>query len=267
MFAPQFAASVLLVLTIVAGCVQESDSQSQPHPGILWVRSAAEFEALSLQAYRAAGDFLDGAIDDTNWSALPQQTSAADLPTAIILDVDETLVSNVEFQVTLEAPFRNSKLDNWNTANKAKPMPGAAEFAELARAAGVKLFFVTNRPCKSKPGLDDPCPQEAVTIQDLVEAGIPADADHVMLANERPEWRREKSSRRNFIATTHRVIMLVGDDLGDFLPCTRKKPYTPCTAGASIASRQALTYEHESYWGAGWFVLPNPMHGSWTSVE
>jgi len=267
MFAPQFAASVLLVLTIVAGCMQGSESTPEPHPGILWVRSAAEFEALSLQAYRAAGDFLAAAIADASWSALPQQTDAADLPTAIIFDVDETLVSNVEFQVALEAPFRNSKLDHWNAANKAKPMPGATEFTELARAAGVELFFVTNRPCESKPGVDDPCPQETVTVQDLVEAGIRADTDHVMLANERPEWRREKSSRRNFIAKTHRVIMLVGDDLGDFLPCTRKKPYTPCTESASIASRQALTYEHESYWGAGWFVLPNPMHGSWTSVE
>jgi len=267
MIARQSSTIFFVALTIVSGCVQDGDSNPQPHPGILWVRTAAEFEALSLQAYRAAGDFLPGAIADPNWSALPQQTGAASLPTAIIFDVDETLVSNVEFQVTLEAPFRNSKLDNWNANNKSKPMPGAVEFTQLARAAGVELFFVTNRPCERRRGLDGPCPQEAVTIQDLVEAGIPTDAEHLMLANERPEWDREKSIRRNLVAATNRVIMLVGDDLGDFIPCTRRKPLAPCTEGASIASRQALTHDFKSYWGAGWFVLPNPMHGSWTSVE
>jgi acid phosphatase len=61
--------------------------------------------------------------------------------------------------------------------------------------------------------------------------------------------------------------MLIGDDLSDFIPCVRSSPRKPCTERATIESRDKLAYEHSNYWGAGWFVLPNPMHGSWTSVE
>ena len=88
-----------------------------------------------------------------------------------------------------------------------------------------------------------------------------------MLANEDLGWDREKLSRREHIAETHRVIMLLGDDLGDFISCSRKKPLHPCIESATIASRHAATVEFDSYWGEGWYVLPNPMHGSWTSVN
>ncbi len=60
--------------------------------------------------------------------------------------------------------------------------------------------------------------------------------------------------------------MLIGDDLGDFLPCVRKKPYAPCTDKATAAARTAMVEEHKHLWGNGWYILPNPMHGSWTSA-
>ena len=138
---------------------------------------------------------------------------------------------------------------------------------KLARNQGVDVFFVTNRPCEQIEDVADPCPQEGVTIQDLMEVGIAADSDNVMLANERPDWDREKVIRRNLIARDYRIIMLIGDDLSDFIPCVRKKVYEPCDDGATAASRQHQTELYSSYWGAGWYVLPNPMHGSWTTVE
>lgn len=246
---------------------EEEESRADVHGGVQWVLTAAEFEALCLQAYRAASDFLEAAISDTGWSALPGQTDANALPPAIIFDIDETTVSNAEFQASYEPPFANSKLDDWSNATIATALPGAADFARLAHAAGVELFFITNRPCEPKAGVDHPCPQEQVTLQDLLEAGIVTDADHIMLANEKPEWDREKVVRRNLVAQTHRVIMLIGDDLGDFIECTRNSPRAPCTNSATIASRREATRNHRRYWGAGWFILPNPMHGSWTTVK
>jgi 5'-nucleotidase (lipoprotein e(P4) family) len=259
-------ASAMAVLS-VAGCSPVANEKEELDLGIRWVRSAAEYEALSLQAYQAASDDLQKFVDDTSWSALPGQTDAAELPVAIIADVDETIVSNVEFQVVLVQPFSNSVMNSWNDANMSKPIPGAADFVRLAREAGVEMFFVTNRPCEKIDGSDDPCPQEAVTLQDLKETGVDADSDHLMLANESLGWDREKLSRREHIAKTHRVIMLLGDDLGDFIACSREKPLHPCSEGATIASRLAATNELSRYWGEGWYVLPNPMHGSWTSVN
>ena len=262
--------ALFVVLTIslasTVSCNRASEPED-PHGGIQWVLNAAEFDALCLQAYNAASRFLEPALMDKSWSALPDQVGAEDLPPAIILDVDETVVSNAEFQASFVPPFTNAKLDEWNETGKARAIPGVVEFIKLARASGVEIFFVTNRPCEPKAGTDAACPQEAVTVQDIIEAGIETDAEHVMLANERPEWDREKVVRRNLIAETHRVIMLIGDDLSDFIPCVRSSPRSPCTEKATNASRDELAYEHSRYWGAGWFVLPNPMHGSWTTVE
>ena len=264
------ASLLAIAACTVASCARQPvapAADSDPDLGILWVRDAAEYRALSLQAYGAAAEDLSRLIEDRSWSALPYQADAHDLPPAIIFDVDETLVTNVMFQAELQPPFRNSKLDDWNAANKATAVPGAPEFVQLARASGVKLFYVTNRPCETKEGIADPCPQKAVTIQDLNEAGIPANVSNVMMANEKPAWTREKKSRRDLIAESFRVIMLVGDDLGDFIPCVRARPSAPCTEPATKASRQRDTERYKDYWGNGWYVLPNPMHGSWTSVQ
>ncbi|MEX0975484.1 MAG: HAD family acid phosphatase [Woeseia sp.] len=234
---------------------------------ILWVRDAAEWEALSLQAYNAATRDLPLFLDDRSWSALPYQDDADYLPPAIIVDVDETMVSNVHFQLTFEPPFANYKLDDWNAANPSLPVPGAPEFINLALASGVTVFYVTNRPCEPKEGIANPCPQKQTTIDDLNESGIPADEQTVMLANEQPDWKREKKVRRDIIAESYRVIMLIGDDLGDFIPCVRKRAVAPCTEGATAESRRALTREHAAFWGSGWYALPNPMHGSWTTID
>jgi 5'-nucleotidase (lipoprotein e(P4) family) len=235
--------------------------------GIAWVRTAAEYDAISRSAYRTAQDALSEKIADKSWSALPNQSGAENLPPAIIFDVDETVVSNVEFQATFERPFNDSKLNDWNNANKAVPVPGVVEFATLAKELGVTLFFLTNRPCFEMAENPDPCPQQTTTYQDVAESGVPVDADKVMLVGQQPGWSKEKSIRRDFIGRSHRVIMLMGDDLGDFIPCTRKRPVDPCTEAATSESRDAISEKYQDYWGNGWYILPNPMHGSWVSVR
>ncbi|MGQ0835418.1 MAG: 5'-nucleotidase, lipoprotein e(P4) family [Gammaproteobacteria bacterium] len=258
----------LAAVVLVAACV------SQPVPpdlGVLWVRNAAEYHALATQAYAAAAQDLQRLIEDKSWSALPAQGAAAgpkpELKPAIILDIDETVVNNVEFQATLEPPFTEAKFDAWHEANQSIAVPGAATFVQRARDAGVELFYVTNRSCAPIAGVADPCPQKGTTLDDLREAGIAADAQSVMLSDEKPGWTQEKQVRRDLIGKDYRVIMLVGDDLGDFLPCVRKRVVAPCTEPATQGSRKAATEKHAAYWGNGWYVLPNPMYGSWTGVQ
>ncbi|MBT8098735.1 MAG: hypothetical protein KJO82_03240, partial [Gammaproteobacteria bacterium] len=84
---------------------------------------------------------------------------------------------------------------------------------------------------------------------------------------QQPGWNKEKKNRRDVIARDYRVIMLMGDDLGDFIACSRRRAVTPCETGASVASRSAATLKYRDYWGNGWYILPNPMHGSWTTVK
>ena len=269
---------LLPAVSLLLGCAAiqdttpaaESAPSTEPHEsdlGIAWVRTAAEYDAISRSAYRTAQDALSEKIADKSWSAPPNQSGAENLPPAIIFDVDETVVSNVEFQATFERPFNDSKLNDWNNANNAVQVPGVVEFAIAAKVLGVTRFFMTNRLCVEMAGVSDPCPQKTTTYQDVAESGVPVDADRVMLVGQQPGWSKEKSIRRNVIGRSHRVIMLLGDDLGDFIPCTRKRPVDPCTQAATIENRDAISKKYQDYWGNGWYILPNPMHGSWVSVR
>ena len=261
-----FRSIVVLGLALAgAACTTAPVVDAPRHDlGSLWVKHAAEYRALSLQVYQAASNALLEFVENRSWTVVPGNPDLRDLPPAVILDVDETVVSNVDFQLSYEPPFENWKLNKWNDENVATAVPGVADFVAAAREAGATVFFVTNRPCELIEGVDDPCPQKAVTIQDIAEAGIETDADHVFLSQEQG-WDREKITRRQHVAKTHRVIMLIGDDLGDFVPCVRTKLYGPCTEPATAASRQRQVEENARFWGNGWYVLPGPMHGSWTS--
>ena len=233
--------------------------------GLLWVKHSAEYRAITKQVYATATVALPGFIDDTSWSAVPGQVDAADLPVAVILDVDETVVSNVDFQLSHQRPFENWKLEKWTSETVATPIEGVRDFVVAARESGVTVFFVSNRPCELIEGIDDECPQKKSTIDDIAEVGIDTDERYVMLSQEQG-WNREKSVRRDHIAENYRVIMLIGDDLGDFVPCVRQKVHAPCTAKASAEDRLQFVNENAHFWGNGWYILPNPMHGSWTSA-
>jgi 5'-nucleotidase (lipoprotein e(P4) family) len=237
----------------------------RPDLSLYWVKHGAEYRALTRQIYNSAGRDLPGFVEDKAWSALPGQTGAANLPPAVILDVDETVVSNVDFQLGLEPPLANWKLDQWARDSIATPVDGVVGFIRRARELGVDTYFITNRPCEPREGSADPCPQRQTTIDDIGEIGIDTDAAHVLLSEERG-WNREKLARREFVGRTHRILMVIGDDYSDFVPCAREQVVPPCTTPATLASRQAQLDEYGTYWGHGWYILPNPMHGSWTTV-
>ncbi len=253
----------ILLLTCVS-CTPKTVSHSPENDlGLSWVRHAAEYTAITMQTYQEAGRDLSGFLSDKSWSALPEQQHAENLPPAVILDVDETVVANAEFQITFERPISHRKLyDNYSTA-EPMPVPGVVEFIAAARHAGVEIFFVTNRPCRQVDDDPDPCPQKRATVGQILKLGIETDATHVLLAGENG-WDRAKIGRRQHIAKTHRIVMLFGDDLGDFVPCVRTKLYGPCTEPATSESRAQLVEDNSRYWGEGWYILPGPMHGSWT---
>jgi 5'-nucleotidase (lipoprotein e(P4) family) len=243
-------------------------AKERPEFGVLWVAHAAEYQAVSRQIYAQAQRDLPRLLADTDWSALPGQDALAGKPPAVIFDVDETVVSNADYQATLAIePYTRWRHFSWMRGHRAAPVPGATAMVEAARDAGVAVFFVTNRACERFDGVDGDCPYEQVTIEDLAEVGIDTDPEHVLMAWERPGWDKEKLSRREFVAESYRVIMLFGDDFGDFVACTRVKPLPPCTQPATRASRHAALETYAGYWGNGWYILPNPMHGSWTTVR
>lgn len=261
------ALATVAALFVLAACAAGPTEVRENDLAHAWVKHSSDYEALTRQAYGVAKRDLQRFVADTSWTAMPGQSGAEDLPPAVILDVDETVINNVDFQLAFEQPFTDRKLEMWDRQHVAKPVPGVVEFISAAREAGVTVFFLTNRPCEKYPDEDEVCPQKQTVVEGIRELGIPVEPEFVSLALERPEWRGEKLVRREHIARDHRVIMLIGDDFADFVPCARNSYYPPCTEPATRASRAADVRKYEKYWGNGWYILPGPMHGSWTTVR
>src|SRR5215204_646247 len=84
---------------------------------VVWVQTAAEYRASALQTYRAAEMNMIRAIEDKTWTAaLEQKRPAPDLPLAVILDLDETVLDNSAFQARVTATggvFSNETWQKW----------------------------------------------------------------------------------------------------------------------------------------------------------
>ena len=88
-----------LCLPVLLSACASQPEVTEPDAATLWTDHAAEYRAVSRQVYRAASAALPGLIDDNSWTAIPYQTGAEDLPPAIIMDIDQTLVNGVDFQL------------------------------------------------------------------------------------------------------------------------------------------------------------------------
>src|SRR5689334_7653317 len=69
---------------------------------VLWMQTAAEYRAVTIQTYRAAEMSMLRALQDKTWTAaLEHKRPVPDLPTAVILDLDETVLDNSALQARL----------------------------------------------------------------------------------------------------------------------------------------------------------------------
>jgi len=227
------------------------------------MQTSSEYRATAMQTYRTAGEQLGPALEDKTWTAAPEQTGGcSSLPPAVILDVDETVLDNSLYlgQLVLEErAHRPEAWDAWIRMRRAPAVPGAVLFVRSAREKGVTPIYITNRRCRKREGVGDECPQKRDTMENLRWAGFPVlEPEHLLLRGEREDWGAEKRSRRAHVAERYRILMLVGDNLGDFLPVS--------VQGGTPAERSTCTGGYREMWGRKWFVLPNPAYGSWRKV-
>jgi len=245
-----YSIALTFVLLLVTAC---SSTQQLQHPtlqGTLWVQNAAEYDALGLQAYQLAESQLETAIMDSSWTASVVQSTreVLDLPPAVILDIDETVLDNSPFQARMIK--QNSSFDplewrKWALEGNADAVAGAVKFTQAAAKKGVSVFYVSNRDAET----------EEATRRNMKQLGFPLtdDMDTVLLNGEQENWNSNKINRRAVIEKEYRVIMLFGDDLNDFLPAKN----------ITEDQRDQLVSNHADHWGKKWFVFPNPTYGSW----
>lgn len=219
----------------------------------LWTQRSVEYRANALTVFALARIRLDEALADKGWTAAPveQKGDFANLPPAIILDVDETLLDNSLYQVWMMKNNQTFSTKTWNlfcADNVSRAIPGAVEFTKYADSKGVKVFYVTNRDAST----------EKDTRLNMERLGFPmgGNVDTFLMQNEKEGWGNLKGTRRAVIARDYRVLLNMGDNFGDFDDRYR-----------SSEADRVKAYESDlPYWGKQWLVLANPTYGSFDTA-
>ena len=278
--------AAVLVVAACAGTTQKTDTAKPiddlsdiprvPPPGALkdpvndnlnatlWSQTAAESQALLLQGFNRAAAAVAAGKADPTWNALPRDEQSplpADAPLAIITDIDETVLDSSPFNADLiqkpidkalppaeaKKQFDQRWID-WVAESEALPLPGSAAFLKAAADQGIDIFYITNRKDEEK--------QDTCNNLLLARFPLPSCDKYVLTRNDAAGRPKEKGSRRKEVGSTHRVVVMLGDNLGDFL----NGIYGTRDARASLVD------DYASWWGERWIMMPNPMYGSWEEV-
>lgn len=202
---------------------------------VRWVRDAAEYRALVLQTYRLASAYIDAAA-----------AGRAAGSWAVVLDADETVINNVTYQLERAQQglgYSSESWAAWVRRREATALPGADTFLTRVRTLGGRIAIVTNR-------LQSECADTAAVFERYRLAydallcrpdGSPSDKN--------PRFEAVAAGRSPASATPVEVLAFIGDNILDF---PRLSQRAARDGDAALAP-----------FGARYFILPNPMYGSW----
>jgi len=250
---------ICFALVFINACTSQTHQGDTQVDALLWSTASAEYEIIARQIYYQAGRQLDRMLSSkSDESALLEQGDNYEKrPLAIIVDIDETILSNGPFHYQLLSEGKNfseQAWSDWVNQARSKPVPGALEYITHAAQKGVTVFYLTNRDTT----LFEP------TWRNLKEVGFPLSDKNQLLMREAqkdkeediyPNW--DKGARRAQIAAHYHVIQMIGDSLDDFMNNTEHM--TP-------AERREASSHYLAYWGDKWFMLPNPVYGGWENA-
>ena len=247
------AVAVAGLLGIGTVSAQEGPPPNDNLNAVLWTQRSVEAKGNALGAYALARIRLDEALADPTLTAAPVEQTGdfKDLPPAVILDVDETVLDTSLYQAWTVVDDKSFSPETWTpfvNSKTSRPIPGAVEFTNYADKKGVKVFYVTNRTKEEEEG----------TRENMVALGFPmgGNVDTLMTAKEHPDWGSAKGTRRAAIAKDYRILLLVGDNLGDFSDGYK----------GDEAARLKVYEENAERWGKDWIVIANPTYGSFEAA-
>ena len=200
---------------------------------VRWVRESKEYVALCNQVYANAIDKLKDTISPNNYSL-----NIINNNYAVVMDLDETVLDNSDYQVELynkNEKYNPDSWDEWVVKEDAKLVPGAYEYISFLRNHNIQIIFISNRMHKRL--------QE--TKNNMLELGIYSDNDIYLLRLDRAD--KKTIRRAEIFNSTGRmkgfkqfeIIQYLGDAIGDF------------------------EVDNLDRFGLDQFVFPNPMYGKW----
>jgi acid phosphatase len=249
---------MVLAVALLSAWIGGARAADGPPPhdllnAVLWMQRSVEYKANSTALFALARLRLDEALADKTWTAAPaeQTGSYQNLPPAVVLDVDETLVDNSAFQAWMvlhDTTFSPKVWTEFVASQMSGAIAGAVEFTKYAAGKSVKVFYVTNRSAAEKDA----------TRQNMEKLGFAmgGNVDTLLTQGEKPEWGSAKGTRRAVIAKDYRIVLNMGDNFGDFVDAYK----------GSEAERLKIFEDNKARWGREWIMLANPSYGSFESA-
>ena len=227
--------------------------------GMQYLYGSGEAAAISVQAWQGLVDHVgrqvrarprEGVVLATGATlASPRFVPCAGKPLAAVFDVDETVALNLGFERDA-AGGRPYEAARWRAyeltgGTTARAVPGAVEALRQLRARGVAAVFNSNRSAANAAA--------TAALIERLGLGPAVEGDTLFLQGEGGGG---KDARRATITGRYCVVAMAGDQLGDFSDLFN--------AGLTPAARRAAAQGPAvaRLWGAGWFVLPNPVYGT-----
>jgi 5'-nucleotidase (lipoprotein e(P4) family) len=244
----QAATLIFFLLMLITSCSSDP-SRSGVHESLnatLWSLTGAEYAASTSQAYNIAAANLDLALADSHWSAaLEQESDFSNLPPAVLMDIDQTILDNSLYnsRIILEyGEYSQETFSAWCEKVEATAIPGAKTFIDHAIKKNVTVIYYSRR----LESLRD------CTTENLLALGLPVADQRLLLLNDRSPSTK-KAYLRTALSSQYRILLLIGDDLEDFVSGSKTDSPT----------RLTLANRHAQRWGREWIILPNPMYGAW----
>ena len=161
----------------------------------------------------------------------------------MIADADETLIDNSEYQrrrIAFGGTFDLTSWNAWVRERAAAPLPGAVEYVTAVRAMGGRVIVVTNR---DEAGCDD-------TRANLTAIRLAVDLVlcRTTTSDKNPRFEAVQAGAASPQLPPLEVVQWLGDNIQDFPRLTQ-----------AIRGGGRGTF---ALFGDRYFVLPNPMYGS-----
>ena len=239
-----------------AGAVRLGDTPSftyeSIHAGIDWYRESAEKKAIYNEIFKMAYFVIDQNVEKVKKDYPGEKWG-------VVFDLDDTVFDNHELnwkfyrdQKVYEADIQKSFIiDGEKTVHAS---PGVIDLITYVRNKGGEVSFVTDRRVMYAPYTD----------VDLGKIGLVKDKDYRQILyydfplNEPVSGAQPKQERFDAVdiesgkpstkVTAYHVVAYFGDNILDF-PHSNQGDYD------------------QNKFGSIYFCLPNPMYGSWTSVD
>ncbi len=195
----------------------ENDLKTFP---VLWQQTAAEYRALCYQAFNIA---------EWRVNEIPEQ-DFKNKKLAIITDLDETILDNSFIEAYKLVNGKDINYEDWKKwidKPTVPTVPGGVQFLQYAAGKGITIFYISNRNVK---GMN-------ATLYLLTKLNLPdADTSHILLLTNSSS----KEERRQSVFKDYDVVLLLGDNLNDFMNIFEGQP---------IDARLSETDKEKEEWG------------------